>query len=248
MRTYMKTRIAVTFFVGLLTMGAAWASATPITIPPGLNPGDHYFLAFVTAGYRDATSSNIADYDLFVTTQALLSPALAALSTSWKVIGSTGTVDAVTHIAVTAPVYRLDGVEIASGSADMFDGTLDASLSIDQYGTHAPAFSFPDSFPFTGSGSDGHRERDGHYLGPLIGAVAVGYFAATSIGWLAVDLLNKNLSSTFYGISGELEVPQPVPEPATITLLLGPALVLLRTRRRRARLATPATRSDPASH
>jgi hypothetical protein len=41
--------------------------AAPITVPTGLNPGDRYRLAFVTSTTRDARSSNIADYNLFVT-------------------------------------------------------------------------------------------------------------------------------------------------------------------------------------
>ena len=38
--------------------------------PPGLNPGDPFRFVFVTAGTRDATSSNIADYDNFVNVEA----------------------------------------------------------------------------------------------------------------------------------------------------------------------------------
>ena len=34
--------------------------------PAGLNPGDHFRFVFVTDGIRDATSTNIADYDSFV--------------------------------------------------------------------------------------------------------------------------------------------------------------------------------------
>lgn len=49
-----------------LVIGAPIASASPITLPSGLNLGDVYFLAFSTSGYMEPTSSNILDYDLFV--------------------------------------------------------------------------------------------------------------------------------------------------------------------------------------
>jgi hypothetical protein len=70
-------------------------AGTVTTIPPGLSPGDQYHLIFLTSGTRDATSSNIADYDAFVTDQANLSPVLAALGTTWRALGSTGTANAI---------------------------------------------------------------------------------------------------------------------------------------------------------
>lgn len=243
-KRHMRTMRAVACCVGLLMMRATVATATPITIPPSLAPGSTYFLAFVTAGSRDATSSNIADYDAFVTTEALMDPALAALSTSWKVIGSTATVDAITHIAVTGPVYRLDGVKIASGSADMFDGDIDAPLSFDQHGIQDAGL------VWTGSNRNGLRN-----IGNSLGANGLsvntvsGSAAVADFEWIERTSDPQASSRKFYGVSGPLEVPQAVPEPGTISLMLGPALALIaRHRRRRARPATPATRSDPASH
>ncbi len=48
---------------------ASAAQAALVVVPPGLNPGDQYRLVFVTDGTRDATSTNINDYNNFVTTQ-----------------------------------------------------------------------------------------------------------------------------------------------------------------------------------
>lgn len=52
----------------VLLVAASTSSATPVTIPAGLDPGDKYRLAFVTSTARDATSANSADYDAPVTT------------------------------------------------------------------------------------------------------------------------------------------------------------------------------------
>ena len=121
------------FWAVLLTMmTASAASAIPVTIPPGLAPGSTYFLAFVTAGTkRAAFSSNIFDYDAFVSGEANSDATLALLSTTWRVIGSTAAVDAIDHIGVTGPVYNLGGQEVGTGSSEMFDGSLMAPINFD---------------------------------------------------------------------------------------------------------------------
>lgn len=217
-------------FIALVT-AAPIAQASPITTPSGLNPGDTYHLAFVTAGTRDATSSNIADYDSFVTTEANLDPSLAALGTTWKAIGSTETVSAVNHIGVTGPVYNLQGQLVAASSADMFDGTLAAPIQFDQHG------SLTIRFVWTGSTLSGTSNP------PLAlgdNSAELGESDSTDFRWIAVTNLQtfNGIHESMYGISGPLlasaAAPDPaaVPEPGTISLMLGPLLLLRRTYRR----------------
>ena len=72
--------------------------ALAITIvPTGLNAGDTYHLVFVTSTTRNATSTNIADYDAFVNNVADLASNAQLGDINWKVIGSTSSVDAVNH-------------------------------------------------------------------------------------------------------------------------------------------------------
>ena len=85
----MRLRIGLLIALVAVVIASATATASPITIPPGLAPGSTYFLAFVTGDERDATSSNILDYNAFVTKAAYDEPALLALGTIWKAIGST---------------------------------------------------------------------------------------------------------------------------------------------------------------
>ncbi len=88
-------------------------------VPPiGLNPGDHYRLAFVTSSLHDAIATSIGTYDSFVTSVAN-SPGsvLQPMATNWLVIGSTASVNAITHIGLTSvPIYGVNGVKIASFS------------------------------------------------------------------------------------------------------------------------------------
>ena len=65
--------------------------------PKGLNPGDHFRFVFVTDGIRDATSTNIADYDSFVDAQAG-GATYGGLLVDWLAIGSTDSVDAIQHV------------------------------------------------------------------------------------------------------------------------------------------------------
>ncbi|MFM7786866.1 MAG: PEP-CTERM sorting domain-containing protein, partial [Microcystis panniformis] len=81
---------------------ASAAQAALVVVPPGLNPGDQYRLVFVTSGTRNATSSNINDYNTFVTNQVTGSALATQLTTAgfnlgtitWKAIGSTSATSA----------------------------------------------------------------------------------------------------------------------------------------------------------
>ena len=154
----MRTRLWVPGL--LLVMMASSASADPVTIPPGLAPGSVYHLAFVTSGSHNALSTDIADYDAFVTAQANLDPFLAALNTTWSVIGSTETVDAIDHIGVVGPVYNTRGQLVTDTLAHMFgSGGLAGVIGYYQDG----GFFAGNEYVWTGTGTDGRAAND---LGP----------------------------------------------------------------------------------
>lgn len=237
MKSSMRTKSCV--LASLAIFSASVAAAAPITLPSSLAPGSTYFLAFVTAGTRDATSTEIGDYDTFVTTRANMDPALAALGTTWRVIGSTAEVDAVTHIAVTGPVYNLNGELVATGSADLFDGSLTNPIDYTEFGDLG--------ITRVWTGSDVSGLPDGSFaLGA--GAVRFGLSENTNTSWSSLEIaLNFNTRS-LYGVSGPLVVPTTtVPEPSTLSLMLGPLLLGVH-RRWRGRQATRSTRSAPAYH
>jgi hypothetical protein len=64
-----ESRIAALTWLAVAVGGRAEADVM-LQTPSGLNPGDSFRFVFVTDGTRDAISTNIADYDTFVTAQA----------------------------------------------------------------------------------------------------------------------------------------------------------------------------------
>ncbi len=112
----------------------------PANANGGVNPatgaawqeGDQYRLAFHTSTKRDATSTDINDYNTFVNTVADGSVAFPSLGDGdkWKVLGSTATVSARQNTGTETndglPIFVLDGTTlIAKDSDDMWNGFSD---------------------------------------------------------------------------------------------------------------------------
>jgi hypothetical protein len=138
--------------VALATLGISSAAQAAILLP-SLTPGSQYRLVFVTSGTRNATSTNIADYNQFVNNTAQASTNLnTALTTAgltpsainWTAIGSTASVNARVNTATrplptdpSVPIYRVDGFAVASGvnvNADLWDGALTFPINVDEGG------------------------------------------------------------------------------------------------------------------
>ncbi|MFM6060461.1 MAG: PEP-CTERM sorting domain-containing protein, partial [Microcystis aeruginosa] len=144
----------------LVTSGAAQAAL--VVVPPGLNPGDQFRLVFVTDGTRNATSTNINDYNTFVTNQVTGSALATQLTTAgfnlgtitWKAIGSTSAVSAKVNTGTDGsqpdvPIYLIDGNKVANKNADLWDGSIQTQINRTQTdGT-------PSDSVFTGSDTDG---------------------------------------------------------------------------------------------
>ncbi len=193
-------------------------SALPLVaafVPPSLPVGSQYQLIFVTAGVRDATSTDIADYNSFVNAQAALNPSLP--TTTWRAIGSTATVDAnVNAPSGGLPVYNTQGIEIVSGATSLYSfnfitfDTLLNPIAYDQFGIES------DTWVFTGAKYDGTRHADS-YLGDV--GVNAGYSMATTFGfWFDDDPFSYSSTDQlpFYALSDPITI---VPEPGSIAML-----------------------------
>jgi hypothetical protein len=222
-------RHVASLVLAVLTISVSSAAAGPITtLPPDLAPGSTYFLVFVTRGETLATSSDISTYDAFVTEQANLNPELAALNTIWRAVGSTATVNAIDHVDITGPVYRVDGLQVATGESPFFGGGAGRLLnpvSIDQFGVEFQ------TQVFSGSTFDGYA----NLLSGSLGAspfVAYGHSGSDASDFLfhgRLDVLHAVRDLPMYAISGPLTA---VPEPGTL-LLIGGGIVAGGVRRYR---------------
>src|SRR5262245_33099735 len=79
---------------------AAPAHAGFMLAPAGLAPGDQFRAVFLSSATRDAQSSNIADYDQFITNLAVASglDSYFGAPVTWQAIGSTATVNAIDRL------------------------------------------------------------------------------------------------------------------------------------------------------
>lgn len=231
MRLRASFKETVVLVIAVLEMASRSTAGTVVTVPPGLNPGDQYRLVFVTHESTYATSSNIADYNSFVTTSANTVTALQNLSASWLVIGSTATTNVVSNIgSSTAPIYDLSGNLVANGTAGLFSGSLLDAHGIDTFQDGSSAI--PGYYAWSGSNADGTS-----FTGYTLGSARVwwGITGMNDATWISAS--QSVASSDYYhayAISSVLTVPSSgTPEPTTISVTaLGGAIFLLARRRK----------------
>jgi filamentous hemagglutinin family protein len=153
------------------------------TNPWALN--DTYRYIFVTSTTTTATSTDIADYNVFVQTAADASPLNIGTDegiTTWKAIGSTLTVDAINNTASASgsseAIFMMDGTtKIADNYTDLWDDTIDNNIDTIEDGVTTI-----NGEVWTGTSSVG-LAHSSQYLGNG-GNVAVGSSNVMGGGWL----------------------------------------------------------------
>ena len=195
--------------------------AAPITVPTGLNPGDQYRLVFVTSTTRNAESSNIEDYNTFVTGAANSVPELAAVGPVWKVLGSTFEMDARDNTNtnfmnpgnVGVPIYTVGDTLLAVNNGDLWDGSIANMLAFTEHGN------FLSTFAWTGTAPDGTAAFVEFFPPAFLGGgpgVMRGVTTSTTLDWVTAGGAGVSSSHSLYAMSGVLTV---VPEPSTIVLM-----------------------------
>jgi len=206
--------------LGLLDLTKDYGSGAGVNPATG-NPwalGDPYHLIYVTSAMRDATSTDIADYNAFVQADASAAGMGTSVGVSWYVMGSTATVDAKDNAVITGPVFGIyDSKYVAQDAADLWN------------------LVFPSSNPvltLTGSAKNVH-------FGTLAGGTEHLPLGNSTVrrewsGWQnwssAWGSWANTTQAEVVGISQQLQI---VPEPATLALmgLGGLGLILGRKRR-----------------
>lgn len=216
----MRIQAMASHVLMVMLLGFTTSHAAVVTVPTGLSPGDQYRLAFVTSATRDATSTNVADYNSFVTGVASTSPSLLALGTNWTAIVSTSSVVArdntSTNPAVTtgAPIYLLNDTRLADSNADLWDGSLDAPLDITELGNSVPPSTW---WVWTGTLSYGTIVGSTHLGSDGLSLAYTGITSFSASQWVEGSISFIGDQNHFYAISDTLTV-QPVPVPPAVWL------------------------------
>jgi hypothetical protein len=217
--------------IGLIILNGPAAKAVDIVAPAGLNPGDSFRFIFVTAATRNPTSSNIADYNAFVTADAA-GYTFNSNPITWNAIGSTSSVAARDNVGgfnTNVPVYLVTGTKVAdnltTGTNGLWSNSLIAATNVKINGT-TPA----SPYVWTGSANDGTA------LNPL-GTSLVGLGdSSKKSNWLAFTADNRVINYSMIGLSNTLTIAS-VPEPSTYALCAIATGVMAAVARRRRKQA-----------
>ena len=201
--------------------------------PFGLTPGDTFRLLFLTSTSRDATSSDIADYNTHVQTAAAGHLFIQPYNSHFTALGSTPATDARDNTATTTtaddtgvPIYWLGGDKVADDYADFYDRSWDSGKVRDESGS---LVSVPDGdtlWVWTGSNNDGTEHLDSNAKSQALGNSETG----NQVRRGAVHpLINQDLtsdpldagalpastSSPFYALSPVFKVAAAPPDPVS---------------------------------
>ncbi|MBI1338350.1 MAG: PEP-CTERM sorting domain-containing protein [Phycisphaera sp.] len=212
-------------------------------IPTGLGAGDSFHLVFALDKSSFSSTNTVAAFNTYVTDAANNTGSftggnsvVAGLGANWFVIGSeidttpvTGfTIHARDNALVTAGVYLINGEQVATGYADMWDGTIMTAIDIEKDGVTIAGVG-TGFIAHTGTNADG--TANARSLGPNSGQTRVrrGY-AQTDSGWINGGDEAHQSGRGVYALS-ELITIVAVPEPGSLALLgLGCALIAGRRR------------------
>ena len=213
-------------------------------VPPGLAPGERFRLLFVTSTRRNATATDISDYDAFIQAAVRASgrAALAEYADHFRVLGSTASVDALGHVGLSGAgeliwwlgagsmeAYDVSGRvsgKVAGTAADFFDGRWAHPAAIrTERGDRIPDADLAAVKVFTGTASDGTAVV-GRQLGNQTGVV--------------VDAFDSQSTRTTPLNDGQSPQPRRAP-------LLRPVRAVYRRAGQRPADARPGRRRHPAS-
>lgn len=235
-----KLTVLAVAIVGLVAFSAHAAmidSSDPL-VPSGLAGGDSFHLAFRTTNRDEVDSTwNISQLNTYVNDIAndgtYSGSVVAGLGATWYGIGSDMTVDAQDNVTtvdardnafVSAPVYRVDGVRVATGYADIWDGTIENPINLTELDETDT------SVVRTGTLSDGTAAV--HAFGVDGDRIVRGFPGHTDSSWIGSQHEDEGdgVRRGAYALSEEITVA--IPEPSTL-MLAGLGLLGLSLRRRR---------------
>ena len=198
---------------------AAVAPANWSLKPTGLASGDKFRLLFLSSTTRNATATDIADYNTFVQTRAAAGHAdIQTYSAGFRVVGCTAAVDArdnteTTYTSTTkgVPIYWLNGAKAADQYEDFYDGSWDDEANDkNESGTDGPDTSVTAGLPRTGcehNGTEAFLGQASRALGNSSARVGRPNSSNTNNGPLSSgNVSNSTDTRPMYGLSALFQV------------------------------------------
>lgn len=230
MMGHSHVRSALLAAIGFVALAYSATESRGAVILPDVPAGTRYEILFVTLDTIAPTSTDINTYNSFASTQANLSPALASLGVQWHAVGTTPTADALFNAPDNSiAVYNTQGIELATTTTGIYNGSLLSPVQFNQFGSSETAANV-----WTGTQPDGGNALGDWQLG-YGGPVIDGNANVATGSWI-----DNGPFSEFFGPLPQFPVyalSSPVPEPATIALVVSALLAIgaMRLVRRRAR-------------
>ena len=145
------------------------SGATPVLdvwslTPPGLVADEEFRLLFLSSTKHDGSSSDIADYNTFISDLVAVGhDDIQEYSSGFRAVGCTADVNARLNTTTTytstetgVPIYWLGGAKAADDYEDFYDGSWDDEANDkDESGANGPDTSLVSNYPLTGCDHDG---------------------------------------------------------------------------------------------
>ena len=194
--------------------------------PTAVTAGTQFRLLFLSSTKRNATSTDIANYNTFIQGRAAAGHAdIQTYSTGFRAVGCTAAVDARDNTYTTytstdkgVPIYWLNGAKAADEYEDFYDGSWDDEANDkNESGTNGPDTSQNNNRPVTGCSHDG-TELTTFGSSRALGAAQVSVGRPNSSGsgrgpLFADALIESGFSRPMYGLSGVFQVAAAVVVP-----------------------------------
>ena len=187
--------------------------------PAGIGPGERFRLVFLSSTKRDATSTDIADYNTFVQNAATTGHAnIQDHSSRFKVVGCTEDIDARDNTGTNTngpgvPIYWVGGAKVADSYTDFYDDTWDDEANDkNELGNDAHDTSQTGNFPWTGCKHNGTESKIPGVSFNALGktTVRVGQLNSTAADSGPIrgqTAANNSGTRPFYALSPVFQVP-----------------------------------------
>ena len=176
-------------------------------IPEGIGPGDSFRLLFVTSASRDASSSNIGDYNAHVQSAAGSNDSLEFFKGQFRALISTSAVDAKENTGTTGtgvPIHWLGGDKVADDYADLYDKSWDSVSGKTESGSSYTGL------VWTGGNKMGEKSGQ-RYAGAA--DVRLGDLADATLALSSPTVKASGEAYPLYALSPVITVAEPEPTP-----------------------------------